>query len=83
MGTRSNRGAHSISTDDTDSKLTSHLLGYTMTYSKGLKLRPEATDTAANIEVKQLVDLDIGDAVHEHLLSPEQRASILRTFINT
>ena len=81
MGTRSNRGAHSISADDIDSKLTSHLLGYTMTYSKGLKLRPEATDTAANIEVKQLVDLDIGDAVHEHQLSSEQRSSILRTFM--
>jgi len=55
--------------------------GYQMSYEKGIKTRPEATTAAAEDEIIQLINLDIGDGVFEWTLTPEQLKEVLRTFL--
>lgn len=55
--------------------------GYNVSYEKAMRSRPEATDAAADNEILQLVNLDIGEGVDESSLSYKQLSNVLRTFM--
>jgi len=55
--------------------------GYNISYFRGMSTRPEATDQAARAEIKQLTDLDVGEAQYINSLSQAEINSILNTFM--
>ena len=55
--------------------------GYQISYERGLKTRPEATELSADIEIEKLVKLDLGSGVHENELTAAQARSIMNTFM--
>ena len=84
--TRSRR-AHHISEECGPAKFSKGLrrnmaqYGYQISYNKGLKTRPEATEESSNKEIEKLAKLNLGSGVHENTLSEAQRKGIMNTFM--
>ena len=55
--------------------------GYQVSYERGLKTRREATEESADKEIEKLAKLKLGDGVYERSLTPNQRKSIMGTFM--
>jgi hypothetical protein len=55
--------------------------GYNTSYYKSRMESPEATDVAAEAEIRQLVNLDVGEAIAMESLSEEEKKQILDSFM--
>ena len=84
--TRSRR-AHHVSNEAGPARFSKGLrrnmaqYGYQISYNKGLKTRPEATEESSNQEIEKLAKLNLGSGVHESTLSEVQRKGIMNTFM--
>ena len=81
-GTRSSR-SHFIEERSLRKKVKKEMAeyGYHVSYNKGLKTRPEATELSADKEIEKLARLNLGVGVHEYTLGEAQRKGIMNTFM--